>query len=190
MKCFNHEEREAAATCQRCGKGLCKECASKYTPCLCDDCYEAIQNEHHARQVTAVEQRRQGRLERMTFTRNDLVLNCVLGIPLVIFALYTIFTEAGGFSDPGDVLLLPWIFCVPAGWRITSKWLRLGQGDTTVIYTDADGALYSFVAHLMIRLIGGFFLGIPAFLFQLFKLARSRKAVQEAEQEVLKLRGR
>lgn len=71
MKCFNHEEREAAATCQRCGKGLCKECASKYTPCLCDDCYEAIQNEHHARQVTAVEQRRQGRLERMTFTRND-----------------------------------------------------------------------------------------------------------------------
>lgn len=59
-----------------------------------------------------------------------------------------------------------------------------------MIYTDADGALYSFVAHLMIRLIGGFFLGIPAFLFQLFKLARSRKAVQEAEQEVLKLRGR
>lgn len=29
MKCFNHTEREAVATCQKCGKSLCKECAGK-----------------------------------------------------------------------------------------------------------------------------------------------------------------
>ena len=38
MKCFNHEDRDAVATCQKCGKGLCKECAAKHTPCMCDDC--------------------------------------------------------------------------------------------------------------------------------------------------------
>ena len=59
MKCFYHEDREAAATYQRCGKGLCRECAAKYTPCLCDDCYEAIQAENHAQKVAAVEGRRQ-----------------------------------------------------------------------------------------------------------------------------------
>ena len=43
MRCFNHEDREAVASCQKCGKGLCKECASKYTPCLCDECFARIQ---------------------------------------------------------------------------------------------------------------------------------------------------
>ena len=42
MKCFNHIELEAVATCQRCGKGLCRECAAKYSPCYCDECYTAV----------------------------------------------------------------------------------------------------------------------------------------------------
>ncbi len=45
MKCFNHPEREAVATCQKCGKGLCKECAEKHTPCLCDSCAVQIQRD-------------------------------------------------------------------------------------------------------------------------------------------------
>ena len=82
MKCFNHENREAVATCQRCGKGLCRECAGKYTPCLCDDCFEAIQNENHAQKVAAAENRRQSRLDRLSFTVGDLIANCVLGAVL------------------------------------------------------------------------------------------------------------
>lgn len=35
MKCFSHEDRDAVAYCQHCGKALCRECAEKYTPCLC-----------------------------------------------------------------------------------------------------------------------------------------------------------
>ena len=64
MKCFYHEDREAAATCQRCGKGLCRECAAKYTPCLCDECFAALQQEAHAQRVAAAEGRRQSRLEQ------------------------------------------------------------------------------------------------------------------------------
>ena len=82
MKCFNHEDREAAATCQRCGKGLCRACASKYTPCLCDECFEAIQNEHRAQQAAAVERRRQSRLDKLTISRNDVSRHCLLGGPV------------------------------------------------------------------------------------------------------------
>ena len=64
MKCFNHEDREAVATCQHCGKALCKACASKYTPCLCDECFQALQEEAHAQRVAAAEGRRQSRLEQ------------------------------------------------------------------------------------------------------------------------------
>lgn len=57
MKCFNHEDREAVASCQKCGKGLCKECASKYTPCLCDECFARIQQQS-AQQAQAAEENR------------------------------------------------------------------------------------------------------------------------------------
>ena len=38
MKCFVHPDREVAATCVQCNKGLCHACASVYRPCLCSDC--------------------------------------------------------------------------------------------------------------------------------------------------------
>lgn len=43
-KCFNHPDQDAVATCQKCGKGLCRECAAKYMPCMCDACVEWEQN--------------------------------------------------------------------------------------------------------------------------------------------------
>lgn len=45
MKCFNHKDQEAVATCRHCGKSLCRECAGRYSPCLCDSCFEALRQE-------------------------------------------------------------------------------------------------------------------------------------------------
>lgn len=46
MNCYYHQNRTAVATCQDCGKYLCKECAEKYNKesvshglILCDACY-------------------------------------------------------------------------------------------------------------------------------------------------------
>ena len=38
MKCYNHSDREAVATCKFCGKALCKECADTYNEPMCDEC--------------------------------------------------------------------------------------------------------------------------------------------------------
>lgn len=40
MHCYLHPNRRVAGYCTDCGKFLCSECASKYSPCLCDDCYD------------------------------------------------------------------------------------------------------------------------------------------------------
>lgn len=49
MKCYNHPERDAVAMCNVCGKFLCKECADKHNPIMCDDCYEkSLQQEQAA----------------------------------------------------------------------------------------------------------------------------------------------
>lgn len=38
MKCYNHAERDAVAACAECGKGLCRECADRWAPPLCEVC--------------------------------------------------------------------------------------------------------------------------------------------------------
>lgn len=54
MNCFNHPSTPAVAQCQNCGKFLCKECSTKYSPhFLCDECATAIQ---HEQQTIAQEQ--------------------------------------------------------------------------------------------------------------------------------------
>ena len=38
MKCYNHPDRDAVVACSSCGKGLCRECADRWDPPLCDSC--------------------------------------------------------------------------------------------------------------------------------------------------------
>ena len=38
MNCYNHIDQPAVGTCIDCGKGLCSECAHKYTDPICDSC--------------------------------------------------------------------------------------------------------------------------------------------------------
>lgn len=38
MKCAQHVDLDAVATCNGCGRGLCPECASVFSPPLCGTC--------------------------------------------------------------------------------------------------------------------------------------------------------
>ena len=38
MECINHPGKMAAGTCQVCGKGLCAECANRFSPTVCETC--------------------------------------------------------------------------------------------------------------------------------------------------------
>ena len=38
MRCYYHPHRYAVAQCPDCGKGLCKECASRYQKPICKSC--------------------------------------------------------------------------------------------------------------------------------------------------------
>ena len=178
MKCFNHEDREAAATCQRCGKGLCRECAGKYTPCLCDDCYEAIQAESHARKVAAAESRRQSRLDRMSFTLGDLIVNCVLGA-----VLFGIVFFVGEDHRSTWLSLFPIVFCMPTGWRTVARWVRAGGGVGGIgrAYEESTTTL---VAEFLVKCVASWFLGIPCFLFQVFKVFLAKRAVKNAEADL------
>jgi hypothetical protein len=40
MNCFYHPDLASVAACVDCGKGLCPECARRYTILICDECNE------------------------------------------------------------------------------------------------------------------------------------------------------
>ena len=44
MKCFEHYNRDAVATCVDCGKALCPACAGKFTIPLCNQCASSRNN--------------------------------------------------------------------------------------------------------------------------------------------------
>jgi len=39
MKCFFHNDRDATAICQDCGRCLCPQCASGHSRAICVDCH-------------------------------------------------------------------------------------------------------------------------------------------------------
>jgi hypothetical protein len=41
MKCAQHYELDAVGTCNDCGKGLCPECVSTFSPPVCESCATA-----------------------------------------------------------------------------------------------------------------------------------------------------
>ena len=84
MKCFNHPEREAVATCQKCGKGLCRECAEKYTPCMCESCAVQTQRAKQQQALRKEEERKQKYKNALVDTRSEFIGTCVIGIVVMI----------------------------------------------------------------------------------------------------------
>ena len=112
MKCFYHTDREAIATCQHCGKALCRECAAKYNPCLCDECKSILD----AADRQAESDKRQKYLDALVDTRSEFIRACIAGV-VVGLAFYSMF--AGGCADAGSrVTCFVLGFFVPFGWKL------------------------------------------------------------------------
>ena len=107
MNCFNHTDRTAVAQCNQCGKFLCKECASKWKPVLCDSCAEGFI-----------------RAERMAEARYFKPALILFTVVLAIRLFSTIAMAVGVGSIPGLILGVVFSFVnaamiggIPYGWR-------------------------------------------------------------------------
>ena len=145
MKCYNHNEIDAVATCSRCGKSLCKECADKYRPILCDDCYQEILQENE-----------QAKNDALIDTESEWIKSLIFG---VISALVFYNLAADG-SDIGTAIFAAlWGFTWPWGFAVV-KYI-LASSPVAII---ADGWWWFFVFLLFGLLIGPF-----AFVYNLIK---------------------
>ena len=93
MRCYYHPHRYAVAQCPDCGKGLCKECASRYQKPICKSCND-----------------QRGKNEIKEYSK-----------PLAICTVMFIIGCIVGSGLGEDAILMGYLFtCIYGGWSIVS----------------------------------------------------------------------
>ncbi len=166
MRCYFHEELNAVATCQVCGKSLCKECAAKYTPCACDECV-AMAEMHE------VEMSKNRKAEALIDTNKEFLTAILKGIicSAILGTFYTQVVAAGdydGFSQTMPFYIF--FFFVPFGWALITyieQWLP-------AFFMSGP----AFIIYMLMKIGLSVYLGVFCFAFQvllyIFKLIRAK----------------
>ena len=183
MKCYFHEDRETVATCKRCGKGLCKECASKYTPCLCDSCFSAIQQEKEAQTQRTESDRKRRHIAALVDTRAEFLKTALVGIALGIFLLYIRMqsSDVTGMELGDKIVTLGFAlglgFCLPFGWNfVTYLQSRIGSLQF-LYYTETGWGVLAI--WMVIKITLTLTLCIPALIYQIVKTFFVQKKIDE-----------
>lgn len=168
MKCFNHEDREVVATCQRCGKGLCKECASKYSPCLCEECHTAIMEDKATRKIKKENVKKQKYLDALVDTKSEFIKTCIWGVVWVF-----ILGSYAGNSFSGIIF-----FFIPFGWKLLT-YLQ------SFIPVSIIGSIIFWFAWIIMKAMLSIIIGIPAFIFQLLKTFWVQKEINHTQSTIV-----
>lgn len=160
MKCYNHPDRDSVATCQKCGKFLCKECADKYQPFLCDNCYKEL---------------RQKEIDDLVSARNQfkktLKISCVLAI---ICAIITLLTDH--YTFPGYFALIA--FFLPWGWKYSNL-----LGLSWFFNLNPTGIVLMLLYYILKAIIAAI-VGVFCFIAAINKYRKIKKAEKTAEIEM------
>ena len=170
MKCFNHTEREAVATCQKCGKGLCKECAEKYTPCMCDTCAEQTRKNQQQQAQNKEEQRKQKYKDALVDTRSEFITTVIIGVVLSIVLIIWLRDDTDGFIDYVFFFIIG--ICIPFGL----KFLTYLQ---SFIHLRIWGTWWFWLIYVIVKAVLSIFIGIPAFIYQLVKTILAQRKINK-----------
>ena len=177
MKCFNHSEIDAVATCQKCGKGLCRECAEKYAPSMCDSCADQVQRNRQQQAKNKEEQQKQKYKDALVDSRSEFIGTAAIGILVGIFTVWYMTKSRYGNADARFIDCVGYFFvgiCIPFGW----KFLTYLQSFFPL--TIFGSFLFWFV-FWSVKLILSIIVGIPAFIFQLVKTILTQKKIDKLE---------
>ena len=173
MKCFNHPERDAVASCQKCGKGLCRECAEKHTPCMCDACAARVQKDRLRQAQNRENQRKQKYKDALVDTRSEFITTAVIGIIVaILLAWWTADHNSRpvGFLESVGVFFCS--FCIPFGW----KFLTYLQSFLPI---TLFGTWWFWFIYLVVKVLASVFVGVPAFIYQLVKTIRAQRKIDK-----------
>ena len=154
MKCFFHNERDAVATCQSCGKALCKPCAEKYNPCMCDECVSL-------RNISITEKKKAMQKNALIDTTSEFIVAILKGLTAsyLITLLFNAISSSKTNTVPISMSVM--LFFVPFGWALITYMEQWFPG------VWMSGA--ALIIYIWLKLSFSMILGIPCFIYQLGK---------------------
>ena len=151
MNCFFHEELSAVASCTSCNKALCKSCASKYNPCLCDECFN-IETD------LVKEEKNKLKKDALIDTHTELISAILKGVIFsVLFSFLLKSIDPKGFNLSFSIFF----FFIPFGWRFITyveQWLPS---------LFMSGIF--FLIYIAMKFTLSLIIGIPCFIYQILK---------------------
>ncbi|MBO5636110.1 MAG: hypothetical protein J5906_01100 [Acidaminococcaceae bacterium] len=137
MRCFYHDV-DAAASCNRCGKGLCRDCTITMDngEVICRDCFQGIIN---------------GQKSMAAQVDRRFNIGKVLGVIAFVFALFKL-----DASIIGALIIALWV----ASWPISIFFSN--KTDDPYVATSWESAGNLILGKLFIAIIGSPFIAIPA----------------------------
>lgn len=127
MNCYYHPSRPAVAQCPDCGKGLCRECASKYEKPICTECNN-----------------KRGKNATMTYARP-------LVVCAILFVVGCLVGKSFGFGD--EPAVMGYIFtCVYGGWSIVNMFFA-----NIFISLNIHSIIFYYGLKIMLAMIVGIF---------------------------------
>lgn len=191
MKCYYHTDREAVATC-KCGRCLCRECADKHNPIMCNSCWSAYQKELReeveANRVLIQRNEENAKRRHIDYIAEDssvikkcFLLAIVFLVAFVLFRYFTVgFEEVETSHDTfskimngimANLFYGSFFFMIPFGWHVLKNLL------------DPDSFL-GFWITLPIRIIASSLIGYVAFPYYMVKLLVNRIRIGKAKKQV------
>ena len=159
MKCYYHPNREIVATCTECGKGLCKECASKWEPTLCDDCAKS-----------RISDKKIALKKSIGLSIAVLVAGAIIGIIMAI--------QDKRLDNLGLCLTLAFAVAFAVnGWQ----WLNKIQPNMFLFLPVVGWLIYFFV-----KFIIAIFVGVVALPVNIYRFWKGNREVNELEAHIKK----
>lgn len=157
MNCFFHEDQVAVATCQDCGIGLCKECASKYTPALCPECAKKRVENNEIQHMINKE-------KHLNDVKGEFITP-IIGGAVVAAIILVICIVCGVVQDLGATIFLIVLgFFASFGWKITAGY-RANFNDHIIVK----------IVIYLLRVIVSIIIGIPCFVYTLIKYVKGKE---------------
>ena len=160
MKCYYHHDRDAVATCTRCGKGLCAECADLFDPCLCIDCFNYAEDAKIMDEAFAKEREERAIIEYRNNAKRQFITLSAIGL-FVAFAAYCLMFRVGATgSYKYTTLALLVSFCAPFGWEVLTEASNYFFADREYVVALWFAAFCS-----ILKIVFSFAFGIPCLFF-------------------------
>ena len=167
MKCINHPERDAAASCKTCGKSLCPECANRFGQIpYCLTCEK----------TRFIELRDALKTELKRLTRAGIIF-MIIGTICLIAAFVALGSELEFLASQSKIifvgrlilclLLAPYVyFSIPFGWSTLNK-------ITSDLFLFLP--IVGWLIYFLIKFILSFYVGIFACPFIISKRKKNIK---------------